>query len=250
MRVLVVGTVPPPGGAPARGLAAAAAELRAEGHEVQLLSPDPRSAAHRHARLDGPLLPLWLAYLAPRFDGIYLRFEPGFPLRPKAGRVMRALTLSLIGRALKRYKETTIRFDGGPSIPSGLGGRAMGSIWATTDRIVVTSEDKQAELVEVSGLPVSQVVIASPPATRVVAERESWPVDEDEEESRIRVLELIRARAATARAADHVRQTVGQPSEPASPASLAGELPQRSAPGVAREAVGVARAIVERFRPD
>ena len=48
MRILVVGTLPPPGGDAARALADAANLLRDEGHDVELLSPDFRSASHRH----------------------------------------------------------------------------------------------------------------------------------------------------------------------------------------------------------
>ena len=246
MRVLVVGTLPPPGGSAARALAEAANELRAEGHEVELLSPDPRSAAHRHARLDGPLLALWLTLMSPRFDAVVLRFEPGLPLGPRAGRLMRAVTLSLLGSALRRFGETTIRFDGGPPVPRGLGGRAMASVFATTDKIVVTSEDKQAELIAISGLPTERVVIASSLPARTRADREGWTVGEDDD-MRTGVLELIRARAHWARAADRIRHEIGIPGEPVGTSALTGDRPSPTPSALAKEAISAGRAVFERL---
>lgn len=245
MRILVVGTLPPPGGDAARALADAANALRDEGHDVELLSPDFRSAAHRHARLDGPLLGAWLAYLSPRFDAVLLRFEPGFPLRPHASRAMRAASLFALGEALARYDEVTIRFDGGPSIPLGLGGRAMQKVWAATTRIVVASDDKRAELIAASGLDAAAVTVSKQRSEPQRPVNEGWDLAEDDE-LRVGISGLIRTRADQTRAADRVLSGfVADPvAVPDSP--LAGDVPAWTVSAIFREIVSTARVLGRR----
>lgn len=246
MRVLVVGTVPPPGGDAARALADAANRLRDEGDDVELLSPDARSAAHRHARLDGPLLAAWLAYLSPRFDAVVLRFEPGFPLRPHASRALRAATLFALGKALARYGEVTIRFDGGPSVPRGLGGRAMGEVWSATTRVVVASEDKRAELIAASGLDASAVSVSTARAAPSHRVAEGWSTTEGDE-LRIGVSALVRERAERARSADRALRGVLAATTTVAPTPLAGDVPRWTASGILREVASAARVIGRRI---
>lgn len=247
MKVLVVGTLPPPGGDSARALADAANALRDEGHEVEMMSPDFRSAAHRHAHLDGPLLAAWLAYLSPRFDAVLLRFEPGFPLRPHSSRAVRAATLYSLGAALKRYSDVTVRFDGGPSIPRGLGGRAMAEVWAATTRIVVASEDKRAELIAASGLADTEVTVATSRAAFRRPVREGWVLPEDEEELRVGISALVRERADRTRAADRaIGRFVAEP-EAVSRSPLAGDAPRWTPSALVREMISAARVIGRRL---
>jgi hypothetical protein len=246
MRVLVVGTLPPPGGDAARALADAANLLRDEGHDVELLSPDFRSAAHRHARLDGPLLAAWLGYLSSRFDAVLLRFEPGFPLRPHASRVMRAATLFSLGEALQHYDDVTIRFDGGPSIPRGLGGRAMGKVWRATTRIIVASEDKRAELIAASGLDAGAVTVSK---VRPLARRpakEGWTLAEDDELRR-GVSALVRERAEQTRAADRALSGFVTGPEVVSRSPLAGDVPSWTVAALFHEIVSAARVVGRRL---
>jgi hypothetical protein len=247
MKILVVGTLPPPGGDPARALADAANALRDEGHDVELMSPDFRSAAHRHARLDGPLLAAWLAFLSPRFDAVLLRFEPGFPLRPHASRALRAATLYALGAALQRYGDVTVRFDGGPSIPRGLGGRAMGQVWAATTRIVVASEDKRAELIAASGLDDTAVTIATSRVPFRRSVREGWAHPENDEELRVGISALVRERADRTRAADlALGEFVVEPGA-VSRSPLAGEAPRWTVLSFAREVTSAARVVGRRI---
>jgi hypothetical protein len=245
MRVLVVGTLPPPGGEAARALADAANALRDEGHDVELLSPDSRSAAHRHARLDGPLLAGWLAYLSPRFDAVLLRFEPGFPLRPHASRVTRAGTLLALGTALQRYSDVTIRFDGGPSIPRGLGGRAMEKVWQATTRIVVASEEKRAELIAASGLDGTAVTVSTARKEPPRSANEGWALAE-EDELRVGVSARIRSRAAQARTADRALRAFVSDPDAVSRSPLTGDAPAWTASGLLHELVSAVRVIGRR----
>ncbi|MGA8295821.1 MAG: hypothetical protein WB770_02140 [Acidimicrobiales bacterium] len=245
MRVLVVGTLPPPGGEAARALADAANELRDEGHDVELMSPDFRSAAHRHARLDGPLLAAWLAYLSPRFDAVVVRFEPGFPLRPHASRALRAATLYALGAALGRFDHVTIRFDGGPSIPRGLGGRAMGNVWAATSKVVVASEDKRAELIAASGLPEDDVTVATARTTPAQPLREGWTLADDED-LRTGVSSLIRQRADRTRRADLALRGFVDDAEAVSRSPLEGSVPAWTLASVLHEAASAVRVVGRR----
>jgi hypothetical protein len=246
MRILVVGTLPPPGGDAARALADSANSLRDEGHDIELLSPDFRSAAHRHARLDGPLLAAWLGYLSSRFDAVVLRFEPGFPLRPHTSRALRAATLFALGAALQRYDDVTIRFDGGPSIPLGLGGRAMGQVWQATTRIIVASEDKRAELIAASGLGADAVTVSTTRGAPIRAATEGWS-SADEDALRIEVSALVRERADRARAADRALEGFVADTETVSRAPLSGETPRWSVGAIFREAWSAARVVGRRI---
>ena len=140
MRVLVVGTLPPPGGASARELAAVAARRQADGDDVELLSPDPSSAVHRSRRLDGLFLACQLAWLSRRFDAVVLRVEDDLPCRRDMGRATRAAVLGALGFAVSRYGEVTLRLDSPVPLPGGVGGRAARrQLWAAADEIVVRS---------------------------------------------------------------------------------------------------------------
>ncbi|MGB9111611.1 MAG: hypothetical protein WCF24_02665 [Acidimicrobiales bacterium] len=246
MRVLVVGTLPPPGGEPARALADAANALRDEGHDVELFSPDHRSAAHRHARLEGPLLAAWLAYLSPRFDAVYLRFEPGFPLRPHASRAMRAASMLALGTALRRYGEVTVRFDGGPSIPLGLGGRAMQKVWEATKKIVVASEDKRDELIAASGLDPSAVTVSTARNQTRPRADEGWALA-DGDELRIGISARIRARADRTRAAERAFGGFVSDADAKSRSPLTGDIPAWTASGIFHEIVSATRVIGRRL---
>jgi hypothetical protein len=245
MRVLVVGTLPPPGGEPARALADAANALRDDGNDVELLSPDHRSAAHRHARLDGPLLAAWLAYLSPRFDAVYLRFEPGFPLRPHTSRAMRAASLFALGAALQRFDDVTVRFDGGPSIPLGLGGRAMQKVWEATTRIVA-AEDKRDELIVASGLDPGSVSVSTPRGEARRRAHEGWAIADDEE-LRVGVSARVRARADQTRAAERALGGFVSDANATSRSPLTGDVAEWTVSGAFHELVSATRVIGRRL---
>jgi hypothetical protein len=147
VRVLIVGTVPPPGGDSALALAELATALLAEGHDVELLSPDNRSAAHRSARLQGPVFAL------RRFEAIVLHFEAGLPVGDRAGRLWRVATLTLVAASLRMFRESTVRFDGAAPIPGGIGSRGMGEIWSVATHVVLGNDEDRDEVVSTWGLP-------------------------------------------------------------------------------------------------
>ena len=175
MRVLVVGTVPPPGGAAAMRLLGVVGERRADGDSVEIVSPDERSAAHRHARLAGPLLAVELAWSARRFDAVVLDLEPGLPLPGDAGRLLRALTLASLGEALRGYREVTVRLPSPIPIPGGVGGRPTRGLWSRCTLIVVQNEDDRARLLLAPGVSAERVKVEEPVAPGRSAADDGWP---------------------------------------------------------------------------
>ena len=123
---------------------------------------------------------------------------------------MRAATLFSLGEALQRYNDVTIRFDGGPSIPRGLGGRAMGKVWQATTRIVVASEDKRTELIAASGLDADAVTVSKVrPLPRRLA-KQGWALAEGDE-LRAGVSALVRERGQSRPAPPTGRSAVSSP---------------------------------------
>jgi hypothetical protein len=248
MRVLVVGTVPPPGGEQARALGLEAARLVAAGHDVEVLSPDPRSAAHRHGVLGGPLLALRLASLAPRFDALVLRVERGLPFGEESGRGARAATLALLGAALRLWRDVTIRLDTPVPIPGGLGGRASRGLWAHASAIVVWNEDDREQLLGAPGVVAERVSVAPPASPERSAPPAGWAVETDDR-LRESVLTLVRARAQADRRVEMARADlagVAAATGGGSPFSAGSAAGRRgvSVAGVARLAARRARRVV------
>lgn len=137
MRVLAVGSVPPPRAEHRQALLEAVLDLRAAGHEVQVLSLDPVSAAHRF--LVGPGLPaaVEVGLLARSADAIVLQLEPGLPVRRGAGRLERSLALLTLAAMLRRHGEVTVRLHRLDDLPGGPGGRAAAQLWKVASRLEV-----------------------------------------------------------------------------------------------------------------
>ena len=159
MRVLLVGTAPPPGGSGAYALAARARELADAGDEVIVLSGDLRSAADRHARLEGAALALYLVYFAHRFDRLELRVEPALAASAP-GRAPRSATLFLLAAALGHWRQVTYRVD--HPVPPDLLTRRARRFWRQAGEIVVADADDVARLAG-AGLGRAEARTVTPP---------------------------------------------------------------------------------------
>ena len=244
MRVLVVGTVPPPGGELARSLGAFIARELCD-DEVEVLSPDARSAAHGHANVHGPLLALALLVRAKRFDAVVVRIERDVPLAERCGRAYRAGTLVLLGWALSRYEQVTIILDAPAPIPGGLGGRATAGLWRRASRIIVGSEADRKELLAAPGVEPARIELSEPPSVMDAPIEVSW-VRSSDTPTREEVLRVVRARAARERAANASLIELGATSPGPLPARLFG-IDRRSL-ATAETAAVVARALYRRGR--
>ena len=244
MRVLVVGTVPPPGGPAAARLGSAAAALAARGDAVEVLSPDERSAAHRHARLDGVRLAVQVARRARRFDALVLAIEPGLPLGPDDDRLTRALSLAALGLACRGFRHVTVRFASPIPVPGGVGGRASEGLWARADELVVESDDDRDQLLAVPGCRPERVRVEVPERAGSGAAPSDWsslPAGEGSGELRARVQALVRVRAAQAARLDATGRALGSGSPGLVRDPFAGAAPRLGGPG-ARDVVRVVLA--------
>jgi len=197
MRVLVVGSLPPPDCARAKGLRHEVARMVAEGHTVELVAPNPVATAHRY--LTPPGIPgcVLLATMVRGYDSVVVQLEPGLPVRARAGRLERALSLLALSFALRRAGDVVIRLECLDDLPGGPGGRAASEVWRKAARIEVAGEDVLAAFAKAVGTST---------AARAVSDSRSHEVDPDEggwgegaDASAENVLGLVRVRAARER---------------------------------------------------
>jgi hypothetical protein len=154
VRILLVGTAPPPGGEGALAFAQRAEELAEAGHDVVLLSPDLRSASHRHARLEGALLGLSLIYYSRRFDALELRLESESTLT-------RAHERLLVLRGLRRWPEVTLRIDAPMS--DAVSARTLTELSGAVAAVRVPSTAVADELIGRGAFDATRVVVEGPP---------------------------------------------------------------------------------------
>jgi glycosyltransferase involved in cell wall biosynthesis len=150
--------------APARdGIAAYAlqsvATLRAEGHDVEVLSPGP-SAAHHHLDLRGWKGPLALAKRVREYDRVVVQFHPDvfYPLRG-SGRGHLAVSLGLLAafKAARHVDLVVHELDYEIGRRGGLAGRAMGRMLSAATRVVVHTEPEATALHDAFGVPRSRI---------------------------------------------------------------------------------------------
>ncbi len=208
MRVLVVGTVPPPGGSVAKELAGIAAERSETGDEVCVFSPDPRSAAHYTGNLRDLLLPIRLALLSPKFDALVLRIEAGLPLGEQTNRLVRAATLFSLGLVVRMFSEVTLRLDSPIPLPGGIGGRATTDLWKGATSIVVANEEDRQRMLAAPGVDPERVEIAVPMVVTIERSDDAWP-NATTTDLREQVLERIRRRTRAERRANSARVDLG-----------------------------------------
>ncbi len=198
MRVLVVGSLPPPDGERAKALRSEVVRLLAEGHSVEVVAPNPVAAAHRYlpAGLPGCLR---LAKMLGRYDSGVVQVEPGLPVRTQAGPLEQAASLAAFSLALRRGREVVLRLERVLDLPGGPGGRAALRVWQSAWRIEVGSEDERAALVRAAGAIADRVVVSRAEAADPGLDDGGW--GEGADASAENVLELVRRRAARERRA-------------------------------------------------
>ncbi len=197
MRVLVVGSLPPPDGDRARALRTEVTRLLADGNKVDVVALDPVATAHRYLGPGGIVGSIRLATMVRGYESVVVQLEPGLPVRAGAGRAERALSLFAFSLALGRARDVVVRLECLEDIPGGLGGRAAMRAWRNAGLIVVRGELERAGFVRSVG-PGGPPVAVSVPRTGEVDPRDvSW--GEGAEASAENVLGLVRLRAARER---------------------------------------------------
>ena len=193
MKILVIGAYPPPASPEAARTVETVRALSNDGHEVEVLSPGT-SAAHHEGHLRGLLGYSTLRRMAASFDGVVIRLEPGIFLTPRAPRLRWMAEAGLLAAGLRRWSHVTLEIDALRWFP--VGGRAASQVWATAERIVVTTADDQRRLAGEGGVPADRIVVRPParPDRHAVA---GW--DDVSAATAEDVMAEIRARAAVDR---------------------------------------------------
>jgi len=202
VKVLVVGSVPPPAAGHRQALLHEALWLRQEGHDVEIVSLDPRSAAHRYLAAPGVPAAVEVGLLARGADAVVLQLEPGLPVRHRAGRAERTAALMVLAAGLGSAKSLTVRLQHPDDLPGGTGGRAAATLWKVADRIEVGDEAMRRDLAGLLGplgdrVRVAAASEAEEPRLATVLLAGGWGEGADATAAHIQA--VVRARAAAER---------------------------------------------------
>ncbi|MGH9303015.1 MAG: hypothetical protein ACRDZ5_01240 [Acidimicrobiales bacterium] len=131
----MVGSPPPPPTWRRQDLLSEIIRLKADGHAVEVAALDRLATAHRYLAGPGILCALDVAFAARRHDAVIVQLEPGLPVRERAGRSERALSLLGLAFGLRRCRDVTVRLGHLDDLPGGFGGRAALGLWKVASRI-------------------------------------------------------------------------------------------------------------------
>ena len=151
MKVLVVGSIPPPPVGHRQALLKAVLQLRQEGHDVEIVSLDPLAAAHCYLAAPGLAAAVEVGLLARRAGALVVQIEPGLPVRRTAGKAERTAALVVLAAALRSNENVTVRLQQPTDLPGGTGGRAARELWKAANRIEVGDEAMRSDLARILG---------------------------------------------------------------------------------------------------
>ena len=159
MKILVVSPYPPAPDGIASYAVQSVAALRAQGHDVEVLSPGP-SAAHHHLDLVGPRGALALGKRLRGYDRVVVQFHPDFffPLPPTPNAwTVESVALAAAFRAAKELHVVVHEIDyrnGKGAGPLALSSRLL---WRSVDQILVHTEGERADFIEAFGVKPDRV---------------------------------------------------------------------------------------------
>ena len=70
------------------------------------------------------------------FDSVVVQLQPGLPVRARARRFERSLSLLVFSLVLRRARRVVIRLERLEDLPGGPGGQAAMRVWRAAERIV------------------------------------------------------------------------------------------------------------------
>jgi glycosyltransferase involved in cell wall biosynthesis len=162
VRILMVTPYPPVRDGIANYAVQEVKQLRAQGHDVEVLSPEP-SAAHHHLELDHRRGPLALAKRVRGYDRVIIQFHPDMFFPPDATgarRIETTLGLLAVFRIARqvevRVHEVNYELGRGPSLLAGL----TRSLWRTADQISVHTEAERQRFGGAFGVPLARIEVA------------------------------------------------------------------------------------------
>jgi hypothetical protein len=164
VRVLVVGSYPPPARRDAYRTLETVHRLGTRGDTVDVLG-SPGSAG----QLEGQLVGLRGAFNTLRrgrgYDAVFVQVERSTPLRVvhgRRGRVVRLVDCLAWGVALRLLPETTLVVPDVDVVHLALGGRTGRFLWTGADRLFVTSDHGRRRLIDEGGADESKIELAPP----------------------------------------------------------------------------------------
>ena len=200
MRILVVGSYPPPAHGEANRTVATVHRLGAQGDEVEVMSRRG-SAAQLRGQISGPLGALLVWWRGRHYDAVVVQIESGGPLRVSHGRrarVDRLVDCVSWGLALRAVRSVTMVVPDTDVVPRSVGGRSGRFLWTAADHLLVSNERGLRRLVDEGGAPEARIELpaVTPAPTRAAAD-DSW-ADVGDAAS---VMERVQRRAAEDRRA-------------------------------------------------
>jgi hypothetical protein len=176
VRVLVVGSYPPPAHGEANRVVATVHRLGAQGDDVDVLSRRG-SAAQLRGSITGPMGAFLAWWHGRRYDAVVLHVESAGPLRVSHGRrarVDRLVDCLTWGLALRAIGEVTMVVPDTDVIPRSVGGRSGRFLWTAADHLLVTSERGLRRLVDEGGAIEANVELPAVAATPGRRTNDGW----------------------------------------------------------------------------
>jgi hypothetical protein len=164
VRVLVVGSYPPPAHGESHRTVATVHRLGAQGDQVDVLSRRG-SAAQLRGEIAGPRGAFRTWWRGRGYDAVVVQVESGAPLRVSHGRrarIDRAVDCLAWGVALRWLRDVTLVVPDTDVVPRSIGGRTGRFLWTAADRLLVSSEHGRRRLVDEGGADEARVEL--PPA--------------------------------------------------------------------------------------
>lgn len=161
MRILMVSPYPPARDGLANYAVQEVKRLRADGNDVEVLSPGP-SAAHHHLDLNGVRGALALARRVRGYDRVIVQYHPAIFLRGNSTPGERARVYLALAAAWTAAHHVELRVHefphaGAETVRESLAARRM---WAAVDRISVHTNRERTELAAAFGLPTNTIEVA------------------------------------------------------------------------------------------
>jgi hypothetical protein len=169
VRVLVVGSYPPPAHGEAHRTVATVHRLGARGDDVHVLSRRGSAATFR-GPISGPSGAFTAWWRGRRYDAVVVHVESGAPLRVSHGRwarVHRLVDCLAWGLALRMLRDVTLAVPDTDVVPRSVGGRSGRFLWTAADHLLASNERGRRRRVDEGGAAEGKVAlpeVVTPPA--------------------------------------------------------------------------------------
>jgi hypothetical protein len=199
VRVLVVGSYPPPAHGESNRTVATVHRLGAQGDDVDVLSRRG-SAARLRGPIAGPAGALLTWWRGRRYDAVVVQIESDAPLRVSNGRrarIDRLVDCLSWGLALRAVGAVTLVVPDTDVIPRSVGGRSGRFLWTAADHLLVTSDRGRRRLVDEGGAIEARVELPAIAEKPIRNADDGWSDVSDAAD----VMERVQRRAAEDRRA-------------------------------------------------